>query len=178
MTPDQATFLLKEIYLPQIRNEHPLTRKTIEAIPEDKGDYKPDPKAKSAMELASHIASSEVFFLEGVATGEFNRAVATIPETVKTPAALLSWYDDAFVTASTKLAAASPEALTKAMSFAIFNFPAIVYVSLMLSHSIHHRGQLSTYLRPMGSKIPRIYGGSADEPIDAAEIARAQQATQ
>jgi uncharacterized damage-inducible protein DinB len=36
-----------------------------------------------------------------------------------------------------------------------------------MSHSIHHRGQLSAYLRPMGAKVPSIYGGSADEPFDA-----------
>jgi len=178
MTPDQASFLLKEIYLPQIHNEHPLTRKILEAIPADKSDYKPDPKAKSAMELASHIASSEVFFAMGVANGEFSRAVAAIPETVKTPAELLSWYDENFAKATAKLTASSPESLMKVIHFAIFSFPAIVYLNLMISHSIHHRGQLSTYLRPMGSKIPRIYGGSADEPIDAAALAKAQQAHQ
>lgn len=166
MTPDQATFLLKEVYLPQIHNEHPLTRKIIEAIPADKSDYKPDPKAKSAMELASHLAGSEVFFMMGSAGGEFKRENAAIPETVKTPAQLLAWYDEHFAKATAKLAACTPEALLKTISFAIFNFPAIAYVGLMLSHSVHHRGQLSTYLRPMGSKIPRIYGGSADEPID------------
>jgi uncharacterized damage-inducible protein DinB len=176
MTPDQASFLLKEIYLPQIHNEHPLTRKTIEAIPAHKADYKPDPKAKSAMELASHLATSEVFFTMGVANGEFIRAVATLPETVKTPAELLAWYDENFANATLKLAATSPEGLLKVVNFAIFNLPAISYISLMISHSIHHRGQLSTYLRPMGSKIPRIYGGSADEPIDAAELAKAKEA--
>jgi uncharacterized damage-inducible protein DinB len=175
MTPEQATFLLKEIYLPQIRNEHPLTRKIIEAVPADKIDYKPDPKSKTAMELASHIASSEIFFITGAANGEFNRADAAIPETVKTPALLAAWYDENFAKATAKLAACSPEALLKVINFAIFNLSAISYIALMSSHSIHHRGQLSTYLRPMGSKIPRIYGGSADEPIDLT-AAKAQQA--
>jgi uncharacterized damage-inducible protein DinB len=166
MTPDQATFLLKEIYLPQIHNEHPLTRKIIEAIPADKSDYKPDPKSKSAMELAKHIASSEVFFIMGVVNGEFKRENAAIPESVTTPAQLLAWQDENFANATAKLAACSPDALLKTVSFAIFSFTAITYLGLMSSHSIHHRGQLSTYLRPMGSKIPRIYGGSADEPIE------------
>jgi uncharacterized damage-inducible protein DinB len=166
MTPDQATFLLKEIYLPQLHNEHPLTRKIIEAIPADKLDYKPDPKAKAAMELASHIVATETFFMSAVANGEFNRADAAIPETVKTPAQLAAWFDESYKKATDKLAAASPEALLKVLNFAIFSFPAIAYIGLMNSHSIHHRGQLSTYLRPMGSKIPSIYGGSADEPIE------------
>ena len=166
---------MKEVYLPQIHNEHPLTRKIIEAVPADKSGYKPDPKSKSAMELASHIASSEVFFMLGVANGEFSRADAAIPESVKTPAELLGWYDENFAKATAKLAACPAESLLKVVPFAIFNFPAISYTGLMISHSIHHRGQLSTYLRPMGSKIPRIYGGSADEPIDLT-AAKAQQA--
>ncbi len=66
MTPEQAHFLLTEVYLPQIRNEHKTTRRIIEAIPHDQIDYKPDPKAKSALELAKHLASSEIFFMSGV----------------------------------------------------------------------------------------------------------------
>lgn len=88
MTPEQAHFLLSEVYLPQIRNEHGTTRRIIEAIPHDQLDYKPDPKAKSAMELAKHLASSEIFFIQGAATGAFNREDANIPDSVKTPA---SW---------------------------------------------------------------------------------------
>jgi uncharacterized damage-inducible protein DinB len=175
MTPDQATFLLKEIYLPQIHNEHPLTRKIIEAIPADKTDYKPDPKAKTAMELAKHLAGSEVFFMMGVVNGEFKREYAAIPESATSPAQVLAWYDENFANATAKLAACSPDALLKVISFAIFSFPAIVYIGLMSSHSIHHRGQLSTYLRPMGSKIPRIYGGSADEPIELPAAQTAQR---
>jgi uncharacterized damage-inducible protein DinB len=43
---------------------------------------------------------------------------------------------------------------------------------LMNNHSIHHRGQLATYLRPMGAKVPRIYGGSADEPMELPATAK------
>ncbi len=169
MTPDQATFLLHEVYLPQIRNEQTTTRRVIEAIPADKGDYKPDPKSMSAMDLAKHIASAEVFFMNGVSHGEFNRADGSVPEHVKTPAQLAAWYDENFTKAVEKLAGTKAPDLTKNMTFAIFTQPAISYVGIMLSHSIHHRGHLSAYLRPMGAKIPRIYGGSADEPIDLSQ---------
>jgi uncharacterized damage-inducible protein DinB len=169
MTPDQATFLLNEVYLPQIRNEHGTTRRIIEAIPADRIDYQPDPKAKSAMELAKHLASSEIFFMTGAASGAFNREDAAIPDSVKTPAELSKWYEEHFAKASSKIAATKPADLVKEINFAIFTLPAINYIGLMLSHSVHHRGQLSVYLRPMGSKIPRIYGGSADEPIDVSK---------
>jgi uncharacterized damage-inducible protein DinB len=49
--------------------------------------------------------------------------------------------------------------------FGMFNLPAVMYLQFMLNHSIHHRGQLSAYLRPMGAKVPSIYGGSFDEPM-------------
>jgi uncharacterized damage-inducible protein DinB len=42
----------------------------------------------------------------------------------------------------------------------------VQFLGLVSNHSIHHRGQLSSYLRPMGSKVPKIYGGSADEPFE------------
>jgi uncharacterized damage-inducible protein DinB len=58
------------------------------------------------------------------------------------------------------------EQLAKEMNmFGVFNFPTVVYLSFLIRHSVHHRGQLSTYLRPMGGKVPSIYGGSADEPM-------------
>lgn len=173
MTPEQAYFLLHEVYLPQIKNEHQTTRRVIEAVPADRASYKPDEKAKNAWELACHLASSEIFFMSGAANGVFNRQDAAIPDSVKTPADLSKWYAETHAAAVNKLAETKPDDLVKNLSFAIFNFPAIHYPAMMLSHSAHHRGQLSTYLRPMGSKIPRIYGGSADEPIDTS---RAQQA--
>ncbi len=169
MTPEQAHFLLTEVYLPQIRNEHGTTRRIIEAIPNGQLDYKPDPKAKSAMELAKHLASSEIFFMQGAANGAFDREVANIPESVKTPAELSKWYEEHFAKAASKLGGTNPSDLVREVSFAVFTLPAISYIGLMISHSVHHRGQLSTYLRPMGSKIPRIYGGSADEPIDLSQ---------
>jgi uncharacterized damage-inducible protein DinB len=166
MTSEQATFLLHEVYLPQIRNEQKTTRRVIEAIPADKGDYKPDPKSMGSMELAKHIASSEVFFMMGAAHGEFKRENAAMADSVKTPAEVSAWYEERSNKAIAALAAASGADLAKDLHFAIFDLPAITYIGLMLSHSAHHRGQLSAYLRPMGAKVPRIYGGSADEPIE------------
>ena len=167
MTNEQAEFLLQQVYLPQIQNERGTTRRVIEAVPAANCEWRPDPKSMSAIELAWHIASSECFFMNGVATAQFNPGGGARPESVKTPADVLAWYDLNSAKATTALASLKGDALTRNIDFfGIFNLPGIAYVGLMSNHSIHHRGQLSSYLRPRGAKVPRIYGGSADEPVE------------
>ncbi len=170
MTPEQALVVLKEVYIPQIQNEQKTTARVLGAVPADKLEYTPDPKSMNAWKLAAHIASADMFFMLGAAAGNFDRANGALPETVKTPADLVKWYDQEHPKAVAKIATMSGDDLLKTINFAgVFNFPAMTYLGLMLSHGIHHRGQLSAYLRPMGAKVPRIYGGSADEPIEATQ---------
>jgi len=174
MTSEQATFLLNDVYLPQIRNEHKTTRRVIEAIPADKSGWKPDPKSKSALELAWHIASSECFFLNAIVNGKFEHGDGSMPASIKTPADVLKWYDENIAKSTAQLARLKGDDLLRTIDFfGVFNFPGIVYAGLCCSHSVHHRGQLSTYLRPMGGKVPGIYGPSADEEIPALAQARA-----
>ncbi len=167
MTPEQATFLLNEICLPQLANESKTTRRVLEAVPADKGSYKPDERSMSAWVLATHIAGSELLFLNGIANGQFDRADAAIPESVKTPAELGAWYGENIDKVMARLKSMSAAQLAKNIDFmGAFNLPAVSYFGFNSSHAIHHRGQLSAYLRPMGAKVPRIYGGSADEPFE------------
>jgi uncharacterized damage-inducible protein DinB len=155
------------VLLPQIKNESKTTRRVLEAIPAGKSDYKPDPKAKTALELAWHIAHSEVWFLDAVENGEFNADAGAMPEDIKTPADIVAWYDTNFAASFDRVSNLSPDKLVKPINFYnVFTNPAILYLNFLIVHSVHHRGQLSTYLRPMGSKVPSIYGGSADEPFE------------
>jgi uncharacterized damage-inducible protein DinB len=63
--------------------------------------------------------------------------------------------------------AMTPEQLaTEVDFFGVMKMPAVGLLSMALRHSIHHRGQLSSYLRAMGGKVPGIYGPSADEPSE------------
>ena len=71
MTSDQAKFLLA-LTLPTIKTEHETTKRVIEAIPLDKGDYRPEPVAKSALELAWHIVAAENRFLGGICAGKLD----------------------------------------------------------------------------------------------------------
>ncbi len=158
---------MNTVYMPQIHTEYKTTRRVIEAVPADKTGWKPDPRSMGALELASHIASSDCAFMSGIANGKFDFAAdGTVPASVKTPADLLKWYDETFVKASARLAATKADDLARMIDFhGVWTMPAVAFAGFMLSHAIHHRGQLSAYLRPMGAKVPSIYGGSADEPM-------------
>lgn len=170
--PEQATFLLN-LFLPQIKNEHKTTRKVIEAVPTDKGDYKPDPRSMSALELAWHIASSECYFMDGAASGAFARG-GERPENIRTSADVAAWYGEHFAQSFDRFSKLGPDQLVRSVNFAnVFDYPAIMYLQFMNSHSIHHRGQLSAYLRPMGARVPSIYGGSADEPFTPRQTTKA-----
>src|SRR5258708_23441762 len=69
MHNDEAAFLLNAVFVPALEREHPTTRRVIQAIPVDQGDYRPEPLAKSAIELAWHIVAAEKRFFEGIVSG-------------------------------------------------------------------------------------------------------------
>jgi uncharacterized damage-inducible protein DinB len=174
MQPEQASFLLQGIYLPGLKNESRITKSVIEAIPLDKGDYRPDEISKTAMELAWHIVAAEMRFIDSVAGGAFDLSPRPQPESVKNSADLVVWYDENLTMRVEALTKLSNEQLLKVLDFrGVFQLPAVAFLGLMLHHSVHHRGQLSMYLRPMGAKVPSIYG----ESYDAAEARKAAQQT-
>lgn len=163
MTPDQATFILNAIALPSLKAEHPVTKTVIAAIPADKADYRPDTVLRSAIDLAWHIVAAESRFLTAVASGAFDFSGGTRPESIRTPGEVVDWYAERFAKDVERLKQMSGEDLVKIIDFrGILKFPAVIYLQVGLNHSIHHRGQLSTYLRPMGAKVPSIYGESYD----------------
>jgi uncharacterized damage-inducible protein DinB len=170
--PDQANFLLHGVFLPGLRNEHRITKSIIEAIPPDKGDYRPDGISKSALELAWHIVVAEMRFLDALPAGEFDFSPRPRPDSITNAEGLAGWYADNFEPRFEKLTKLSNEQLLKIMDFrGMFQQPAVMYLEFILHHTIHHRGQLSMYLRPMGAKVPSIYG----ESYDAAEARKAAQ---
>jgi uncharacterized damage-inducible protein DinB len=173
LQPQQALYFFNAFSLPALRNEHRITKQIIEAIPVDKGDYRPDPVSKSALELAWHIVAAEHRFLDGIAAGQFDFTPNHRPEDVRDSAAIATWYAKNFESDFARISKLNGEQLTKIIDFrGLFQLPAVAYAQFNLSHSIHHRGQLSTYLRPMGAKVPSIYG----ESYDATEARKAAQA--
>jgi uncharacterized damage-inducible protein DinB len=170
MTVDHAEFWLHDVLLGSLKNEHRTTKSVIEAIPAGKADYRPDPNAKSALELAWHIAVTEIRFLETVLNGAFDTALRPRPESFNTPADIAAYYAEGFEKNFAKLAQFHGDALVKMVDFrGLFQLPAVCFAQVGMTHSIHHRGQLSTYLRPMSGKVPAIYG----ESYDSAEARKA-----
>jgi uncharacterized damage-inducible protein DinB len=162
LQPEQATFLL-QMAVPALKNEHRVTKSVIEAIPLDRGDYRPDACSRTALELAWHIAAAEHRFFSAPAAGEFSLAPINRPDSARNSADVAKWYADSFAKDVERLTTLSGEQLAKVLDFrGMFQWPAVVFLEIGLRHSIHHRGQLSTYLRPAGGKVPAIYGESYD----------------
>lgn len=170
LQPQEASVLLRSL-AEQIRQEHKTTLRVLQVVPADKGDYRPDPRCMDALELAWHIASAETFFLAGAVNGEFP-AFGERPGEVTNGPAVAAWYAENVPQWFDKMDQLPGDHLLKNLEFHGFKTTPLGCLQLMLVHSIHHRGQLSAYLRPMGTKVPSIYGGSADEPM-AAEAAQA-----
>ena len=162
LTPEAATGAL-QMALMSIKKEHPTTKAVLAAIPANGGDYKPEPAARTALEIAWHIVASEHRFFGSVTKGFFDVTPNPKPDSLKTGADIANYYDDLLPQVHAALAGLSGEQLAKKMDFrGMFEMPAVAFLDLGLRHSIHHRGQLSVYLRPAGGKVPAIYGESYD----------------
>src|SRR5262245_59217428 len=160
MTAEQGKLLFK-VFMDTMKLETETTKKVIRAVPEDKKSYKPDQKAKSADELAWHIATSEIWCLDLVVTGK--PGVFETPAPPPTIDAILEWYQANHRDRVNKLEKLTADQLVTRISLGPMELPVVSYLNFLNLHTAHHRGQLATYLRPMGSKVPSIYGGSADE---------------
>ena len=108
--------------------------------------------------------------MDALAAGEFDFSPRPRPDSIKNSHDLNGWYTENFAARFDKLTKLSSEQLVKIVDFrGVFQLPAVMYLDFVLHHSIHHRGQLSMYLRPMGAKVPAIYG----ESYDSAEARKA-----
>jgi uncharacterized damage-inducible protein DinB len=160
---------LADALLPEFDHEMTVTRKLLERVPEDQFDWKPHQKSMSLGELAQHVATIPMW--GAVTLGETELDVAGRPPLppFTTRHELLSFFDRNVADARRALAGRGdgelmvPWAL-KQGTRTIFSMPrAAVLRSFVLNHLVHHRGQLSVYLRLRDVALPSIYGPSADE---------------
>lgn len=169
LTNDEAR-LLAGYLLGQLEQEMATTRRVIEAVPAGREDYAPDARSMPALKLAWHIASTEKWFLDSVLQGKFESAESGLLASIKTAADVAAWYAANLPGSISALRQAPAETFSRTLDFfGLGQAPGIDFLALALKHSIHHRGQLSAYLRPMGGKVPGIYGPSGDSQSQAAE---------
>lgn len=163
MTSEQAVFL-RDFLLQGIEGEFATTKRVLAAVTDEHSDYRPDPKSRTARELAWHIVVTEVMFFNDIARGSFEGSMEEPANPTKNTAELVAYYETNFKAGVEKIKQLTPEQLAATIPFfGVMNFPAVQYLTFLHNHSVHHRGQLSAYLRAMGSKVPAIYGPSGDE---------------
>jgi uncharacterized damage-inducible protein DinB len=173
MTAEQAHLFVHHVLLGMLANESRTTRTVLAAVPNGNLDYRPDRCAKSANELLRHIAAADNLFLKTVIDGAFVPGSVKVPEDAKTPQEIADWYETEHAKNLRAVGELSAEQLVRIVDFrGSFQRPAWTFLQFGLVHAIHHRGQLSTYLRPMGGKVPAIYG----ESYDSAEAKKTAQA--
>jgi uncharacterized damage-inducible protein DinB len=156
----------KALFLKIWEKEGPTTRKVLSRIPEG-SDYRPDPKSRTAREIAWLIAREEIVLAEGIEKGALEWVEVPPPATIKE---VQDTYDKHHDNLTTRLKALAPAAWERKVPFMFQGQEVMSETGYgnawgFLLDIIHHRGQLSTYLRPMGSTVPQIYGPSADEPM-------------
>jgi uncharacterized damage-inducible protein DinB len=159
---DHKTFFLK-----YWEKEGPATRKVISRIPHDRCEYRADPKARTAREIAWLMVREEAALVDGLERGSFEWAEVAVPATIKE---IVSQYDRQHDELTKRLEAVPGPRWEEKMPFLYDSKEVMKETGYdmawgFLLDQIHHRGQLSTYLRPMGAKVPAIYGPSADESM-------------
>ncbi len=168
MTSDQAKFLAAQ-FATVMEGEFPATCKVLAAVKDDARDYRPDEKSRTAWELATHLATADIWFLDCIIKGAFAfdpEAARQAESQFSSAADVVAFYETAYPAKLAELRAATGEQMARPVSFfGMFEREAAGLLGLANNHGIHHRGQLAAYLRAMGSKVPAIYGGSADEPM-------------
>ena len=150
----------KALFLGFWTKESKTTRNVIARIPEG-SDYRPDPRSRTAREIAWQIVCEERMLLDALESGKAEWSPPPIPATVKEIGAA---YEGVSGEGGPRLGALPAERWEGRIEFFGQQSPAAAMAWSFLFDIIHHRGQITTYLRPMGSTVPQIYGPSADEP--------------
>lgn len=141
-------------------DETETTRNVLARIPED-STYKPDPRSRTAQEIAWQIVCEEAMIIEALETGSARWDPVPMPDSMRD---VLKAYEEHSRTLPGRWKALPQERWEGELEFFGRRRPAAPMAWSFLFDIIHHRGQITTYLRPMGSTVPQIYGPSADEP--------------
>ena len=156
----------KSLFLKYWDKEAAATRKVLSRIPEG-SSYRPDPKSRTAREIAWLMVQEEIALGEGLVKGQLEWADVSAPGTMRE---VLAKYDEHHDRLTRQMHAMDASRWEQPVPFMyqgqqVMNETAYDNAWGFLLDIVHHRGQLTTYLRPMGSTVPQVYGPSADEPM-------------
>ncbi len=150
----------RKLFIGFWEHEAKTTRKVLSRIPEG-SDYKPDAKSRTAQTIAWQIVCEEKMIIEALETGKAAWAPPPMPATMTE---VLQAYDEQSATMVRRWKDLSDARWNGKLEFFGKQRAASPMAWSFLFDIVHHRGQITTYLRPMGSTVPQIYGPSADEP--------------
>jgi len=164
----------REFFIQRWEQEHPAFVRVFKALPADRLDYRPHPRSRSAGELLAFLVSAQPGWIELCKSpksvyrsmrwhepgrfGDRDEMVATYESDHAALAVQLRSLDNDGWNAQAWMVRGTQEILLRN------TVGGLLWIGLF--DSVHHRGQLSTYIRPMGGKVPSIYGPSADDPAE------------
>ena len=156
--------IIADYLLGNFEFEMQTTARVLAAVPNQNLAYQPDSLAKSGIGLVRHIVLEDEWLLNSIADGQFNPPPDDSDACgIMSPADGAAQYKAKLPAALARVRAMTPEQLTQVLDlFGVMQMPALDFIGLALKHSVHHRGQLSSYVRPMGGQVPSIYGPSAN----------------
>jgi uncharacterized damage-inducible protein DinB len=167
MLPEEVQMTIAETLLPELDQEMETTRRVLERVPSDKGQWKPHPKSFPIGHLAQLVATMPDWITRTVLDTEIDLAAGSGYTYEKTED-LLKAFDKNVREARKALASAKDSVFTVPWSLkhgdhVIFTLPRGAVVRQTINHLVHHRGQLTVYLRLLDIPVPSIYGPTADE---------------
>jgi uncharacterized damage-inducible protein DinB len=156
----------REFHLQCRKNETNAFHRVLNALPQDKWDYAPHEKSQTVDRIVWTLVGETQALLDLIEKGEFTfNAPAGAP-----PQHLIEQFDSKWDALLSKIEAMDEAAWNKTGRFLLngqvrMEMPISGFLWMFFFDAIHHRGQLSTYIRPMGGKVPSIYGPSGDDPM-------------
>lgn len=156
--------IVADFLIADFEHEMETTLRVLAAVPDSHLDYTPQAKSKTGLGLVRHITLEDEWLLTSIANGAFTPPPDDSDACgIMRPADAVARYKEKVPAALDRVRALPAEKLIGVIDMlGMIQLPAINWLAMAVKHSVHHRAQLSTYIRPMGGKVPGIYGPSAD----------------
>ncbi len=161
---------IAETLLPEFDTEMATTRRVLERVPGDQGQWKPHPKSFALGHLAQLVATMPGWLVNAVTQTELDLKTGGTGYSFQATESLLSQFDKLVTDARQAIAAAKDSdfdvnwSLKMGEQVVLLTAPRGTIVRQHINHLVHHRGQLTVYLRLLDVPVPSIYGPTADEP--------------